>query len=125
MRADKRLEAFHDLYNVVKSALEKSEAQKGKALILDCGNVGLWYHVEQAGRFEAASALGVYQPPRAYVLARMALETCGWAFCFERYCFISERPESFHHPQLSKDQPRDRIIVKWRDGFVCDKELWF
>lgn len=105
------------------SVLRNSATPTGPRELLDYGNVCWWGHIDKAVTFEAASALGIYRPPQDFVLACRALQTSGWAFAFERLCLICERPESLHHPELSKEGPRDRVIVKWRDGFVCDEKL--
>jgi hypothetical protein len=122
-RANRPFDPFGALAGVVHSTLEASTKEMKQWELLHYGNDSGWGNVARNGWLHALPALGIYQLPQDYVLACRALETCGWVFTFERMCLICERPDSFHHPELSKEGPRDRIIVRWRDGFVCDEAL--
>lgn len=124
-RVDKALRVLLDLHNVVDTGLEKNN-NKGKFdSMMFYGYESYWKNAENYGSAMAYDALGMIQIPRDYILSQAALATCGMAFSFERYCFISERAEKFHHPKLSKEDPRDRIVINWRDGFVAESELWY
>jgi hypothetical protein len=128
-RGDKSLMIFNDLGNVVDDGFLKY-GKRGRYdfddVMANHGFYSSWLEAMPLGRALSYEVLGLVNIPRDNVLLwHAAIATCGAVFSFERYCFVSERPESLHHPQLSKDDPRDRIIVRWRDGFVCDEELWF
>jgi len=124
-RVDKALRVLLDLHNVVDAGLEKNNKKGRFDTMMFYGYESIWKNAENYGSAMAYAALGMIQVPQDYILSQVALATCGMAFSFERYCFISERPEKFHHPQLSKEGPRDRIIINWRDGFVAESELWY
>lgn len=70
-----------------------------------------------------AERLGLREPDEKFHLAAHALSTCAGAGCYERYCFISERPARIVHPAVTPGAPAGRCRIEWRDGFVCDAAL--
>lgn len=70
-----------------------------------------------------AEKLGLLAPDEEFRLAAQALATCGGAGCYERYCFISDRPANIAYPGLTPGAPAGRCRIEWRDGFVCDEAL--
>jgi hypothetical protein len=122
-RADKHTDPFHELHGVVDDRLSDETGGPFGGSMLYYGNSSYWGAIGEWGRVEAYVAIGLAARPEMCALARRALAACGQCFTYERYCFITERPESIHHPARSKEGPLDRIIIRWRDGFVCDQEL--
>lgn len=125
-RTEKMFMGFSALDNVVTSGVERYVAEHlnkwASSSLLYHGHNSSWGRIEGYAMSKALEALGVMKQPRGYILDQIALATCGPVHSFERCCFISERPESFHCPSLTKEGPRDRISAKWRDGFMFDDE---
>jgi hypothetical protein len=118
------LEFAHDLSIRKHDAEERAGASRDGAWDETWGmETTTWGEILHIVTGLASEKLGLREPDEKFRLAAQALATCGGAACYERYCFISERPARIAHPAVIPGATAGRCRIEWRDGFVCDEAI--
>ena len=64
--------------------------------------------------------LGVkYSERDKYILSLWSslAKSCSWFWCYENYCFVSDRPEKLSFNRQNRIHCEDGPAIKWTDGW--------